>query len=295
MITCSGHSIMEFARVGDIDSVKKIVSVIPDSKNFFPVSVRNAMENGHFEVVKFLVDNGAPLDPTPAAEYGHLDILKYLVDIKGADIHVYDDWSIYSATENGHVEVVKFLAERSDSIPSDLSLYAAKQGNVELLKFFHSKNLDLRYSDDHPFRLAAEGGHLECVKFLYDFGADIRNKNERALKKAVGNGHFNVVKFLVEKGVDVHVDNDVCLLLAIERERLDIIQYLLELGLKSNAKLSSRIKNYLSFCQKQKDRIRARAVNKIGTWWIPICYRPTRDSGKRMAEASWKKYEAVYA
>ena len=43
------------------------------------------------------------------------------------------------------------------------------------------------------------------------------------------------------------------------------------------------------------DRTRARAVTKIGTWWIPICYDLTRECGQRMAEKGWNKIEEAYA
>ena len=36
-------------------------------------------------------------------------------------------------------------------------------------------------------------------------------------------------------------------------------------------------------------KTRTRAANKIGSWWIPICYDVNRESGKRLAENSWNR------
>jgi len=43
------------------------------------------------------------------------------------------------------------------------------------------------------------------------------------------------------------------------------------------------------------DRTRARAVTKIGSWWIPICYRLKDQDGELiMAKKSWARVEKMY-
>ena len=43
-----------------------------------------------------------------AAENGHLNIVQYLVSI-GANIHASDDQALRLAAENGHLEIVQYL------------------------------------------------------------------------------------------------------------------------------------------------------------------------------------------
>ena len=51
---------------------------------------------------------------------------------------------------------------------------------------------------------------------------------------------------------------------------------------------------YRTFAKKMMEKKRVKAVNTIGTWWIPICYDLSRECGKRMAEKSWKRVEAMF-
>ena len=43
-----------------------------------------------------------------AAENGHFEVVKLLVE-KGADIHALNDYALRYAAENGHLEVVKLF------------------------------------------------------------------------------------------------------------------------------------------------------------------------------------------
>ena len=73
-------------------------------------------QNGHLEVVKFLVQHGADVtsqNNNPirwASEFGHLEVVKFLVQ-HGADVTSQDNNPIRMASHFGHLEVVKFLVE----------------------------------------------------------------------------------------------------------------------------------------------------------------------------------------
>lgn len=43
-----------------------------------------------------------------AVENGHLDVVKFLVD-QGSDIHADDDYAFYKSKDNGYTEIVEFL------------------------------------------------------------------------------------------------------------------------------------------------------------------------------------------
>jgi len=74
----------------------------------------DAAKNGHLDVVKHLVENGADVHAAGdealgwAAESGHLDVVKYLIE-NGADVHADDDYVLGWASRNGHLDVVKYL------------------------------------------------------------------------------------------------------------------------------------------------------------------------------------------
>ena len=167
-------------------------------------ALRWAAEKGHFEIVKFLVENGANIHADGdsalclAAEEGHFKIVKFLIK-NGADIHAIGDYALCVAAENGHFKVVKFLLENGANI--------------------HAR-------DDHALCWAAEKGHFKIVKFLVENGADIHARDDCALRWAAQNGHFEIVKFLVENGADVHALGGCALRLAAENNHTEIFEYL---------------------------------------------------------------------
>ncbi len=77
----------------------------------------NAIENGHIDIVKLLIENDANInikdsgDWTPlimASFYGHLDIIEYLLE-NGADINSDDTTAIDIAREREHFDIVEYL------------------------------------------------------------------------------------------------------------------------------------------------------------------------------------------
>jgi len=70
---------------GRVEDVKKLIGYIEhiDRLSVFEFLVEHAAKHGHFEIVKYLVEHGAPnsvYDVQCASKYGHLDIVKYLVE-----------------------------------------------------------------------------------------------------------------------------------------------------------------------------------------------------------------------
>ena len=79
--------------------------------------------------------------------------------------------ALHLASENGHLETVKFLIESKADIEAKDNLF----GKTAL-------------------HLASENGHLETVKFLIENKANINPKDDN------GNTALEVVKFLITNG-----------------------------------------------------------------------------------------------
>jgi ankyrin repeat protein len=118
---------------GDLEGVKAAVAqgagVNAKGKGGFSALLA-ASRNGHFEVVKFLVEHGAEVDERhnsrektsllAAAFDGHYDIVKYLHE-HGASINVQavNGWTpLHDAAYIGNFEIVKYLVDEG----ADLSL-----------------------------------------------------------------------------------------------------------------------------------------------------------------------------
>jgi ankyrin repeat protein len=140
-----------------------------DEKN--QTVLQQATEARQFKIINLLLYNGALGK--------ELFLEKYYFDSAYTDLHF--------ASENGHVQNVKFLIEKGKCINS-------KDKNKKT-----------------PLHLASANGHLEIVKNLLQYGASIVAKDKTGntlLLSASENGHFDVFKFLAENGADLKDKNN---------------------------------------------------------------------------------------
>jgi len=117
-----------------------------------------------------------------------------------ADIGTYDKFEIYQlgllwASENNHLEIVKYVIE---------------------------KGADIHAENDSALCRASYHDHLEIVKLLIEKGADIHAGHEYALRKAFRYGHLEIVKLLIEKGADIYAENYCALIWAFENGHLKL-------------------------------------------------------------------------
>ncbi len=145
----------EYCQKDNLEEIKKLNLNIEDRRSDDNFALFLASNNGHLEVVKFLIDNGLTLE----------------------DIRNQDNFAFRWASFSGYLEVVKYLINQGLTLE------------------------DIRSHDNEAFRWASNNGHLEVVKYLIDKGLtleDIRSIDNLALRWASRNGHLEVVKYLEE-------------------------------------------------------------------------------------------------
>ena len=153
--------IHDAAQAGDVARVRALLVADPtlvDAKTdygFTPLIL--AAQNGHLEVVKYLLEKSAAVDAksndgvTPlivAAQNGYLEVVKHLLD-KGATVDAKSNdgfTPLLFAAQNGHLEVVKLLL---DNLPPT---------NVEAVGYT-------------PLRLAEGKGRMDIAELLRKAGA----------------------------------------------------------------------------------------------------------------------------
>lgn len=134
---------------GNLKGIKTLVEYGVDLVACDNYAIGWASNNGHLEVVKYLVSTGKVDSAAEnncavkwASHNGHLEIVKYLMSTKKVDPTASDNYAIKSASYNGHLEVVKYLigTKKVDPTASDnwAIRYAYKNGYLEVARYLES-------------------------------------------------------------------------------------------------------------------------------------------------------------
>ena len=187
-------------------------------------SLKWATINGHFEILKFLIENIIINYPNHsvytfclidyAANNGHLEIIKWLheYDIKKRLTEQNDNsqpntlylsgYTICSnhamdyAAKKGHLEIVKWLHEnRTEGCTIDAMNQAACNDHLEVIKWLHENRAE--GCTTMAMDWAAMVGNLEMVKWLHE------NRTEGCTVEAINgasrhNNTFETIKWLLE-------------------------------------------------------------------------------------------------
>jgi len=160
------------------------------------------------------------------------------------------DSDIFSAAEQGNLDVVKGLVEgnsqlivAADSRGYTLLHKAAYNNRLNVVEFLLSKGADinaLSSSGSTPLHGAASYGHIEVVRFLLDKGAspDIVNSGGYTpLLGASTSNHGEIVRLLVEKGANIDAktgNGQTPLSLAVWNDDTGLTKFLLDKGADAN-------------------------------------------------------------
>ncbi|KAL4123477.1 hypothetical protein PRIC2_009332 [Phytophthora ramorum] len=268
------------ARKGDIEGVKRLVGdgtgVIAHRTGDTLLAL--AVQSGHLEVVRYLVEQGANREATGwldktvlmlAASLGHLEVARYLVE-QGAKKEATDNQgktALIWAACHGRLDMVRYLAEqgaKKDAIDQNGNtalIWAACHGRLEVVRYLIERGAKKDAKDQNgntALIWAVNHGHLEVVHYLVQ--QDSINA-ATTLGEAIKGGQFKVIRALLDAGVDAAcLDNNesTALVLLLLREKIKeddicpLVRELLEHGtppLKSNkdgksAKSIARVRGF---------------------------------------------------
>ncbi|XP_069706374.1 ankyrin repeat and SOCS box protein 3 [Phaenicophaeus curvirostris] len=149
-----------------------------------------AVENGHTDIVKFLIQHGA--------------------NVKGP--HSWSGWnSLHEASFQGYTEIMKILLEKGaskeckDNFGITPLFVAAQYGKLESLRLLvsHGAEVNCQAKDKAtPLLIAAQEGHTECVELLLSKRADpnlyCNNDNwQLPIHAAAQMGHKRILELLI--------------------------------------------------------------------------------------------------
>jgi ankyrin repeat protein len=201
---------------------------LPDSG---AVQLHIAADLGDLEIVSLLLDagvspNGAEtLAPLEAASHnGHFAIVRLLLD-NDADTEITSQGGftpLFSASARGNYEIVELLLQRGANpgatIGEEKSFYsraewtplhvAIKRGNLEIIKLL-LRGVDLTATSRNcwtPLHFGIRYGNIEVLKLLVKEGADLSTSTSDGLSPlhlAFYYGHLSMVNYLLKEGADI--------------------------------------------------------------------------------------------
>ena len=206
-------------RAENVNMVRGLVEQIADltriKKGAFDEAAYEAVLRGNFEILKYLVEQGANTNAiygkglysqnenalAAACRLNKLEIVKFLVE-QGEDIHTQCKQALCNAVLSGNLDMVKFLLDQGADIhaQNDQALYdAVFSGNLDMVEFLVEQGANIHAQEERTLICACRLGHLEIVEYLVAQGADIHAQNEQALKEVCRKGSLLLVKFLVKQ------------------------------------------------------------------------------------------------
>ena len=175
-----------YSKKGDLQGVKRCIEQdgvdINYTDCFGETALIRASQNGHLEIVKYLISKGANMDYLCsdihytalmwASMEGHLEIVKVLVEA-GADLNIKEssgDTALIKASEKGYFEIVKVLVEGG--------------ADVNIRDKYNTTALECSATDEIWDYLEAKTNDINLTKSLCNF---------------TGRNNLGKVKYLVEK------------------------------------------------------------------------------------------------
>uniref|UniRef100_A0A336L5G5 CSON003381 protein n=1 Tax=Culicoides sonorensis TaxID=179676 RepID=A0A336L5G5_CULSO len=215
--------LMEAAREGHEEMVALLLSqganINAQTEETQETALTLACCGGFLEVADYLIKHGADIElgaSTPlmeAAQEGHIELVRFLLD-NNANVHAQTqtgDTALAYACENGHTDVAEILLVYCAELEHESEggrtplMKACRAGHLCTVKFLLGRGADVNRqtaNNDHtPLSLACAGGHQAVVELLLANGADPFHKlkdNSTMLIEAAKGGHINVVQMLLD-------------------------------------------------------------------------------------------------
>lgn len=251
-----------------IQKAKADVNLPMVESSFITILERAAADDRNLEIVKYLVEAGAEVNPAECGDMGTplraavhgseksgegsmIEIVKYLVGV-GANINKGDDQDslVSLAVSKGDMEVVRYLVEVGVELefPKDFEK-ALEVDFLEGMKFMIPRgadvNMPLSGSYGTPIeKVSSCQGALPYVKALVDAGAQVnmfsKNGSGSPLAAAVLGADIDIVKYLIQNGAEVNVslphgNYGNALIAAASGGNYNVVKHLIKSGADVNA------------------------------------------------------------
>ena len=203
----------------------------PQRMNFFTMMLSYSCQQGHFALVRCLVENGADIDDERwagmtygAVVGGHWELLRYLLK-KGAPVNHH---TLGAAIRGGRLPLVQFLVEECGvEVSRAMVEQAAEWGRRDLVEYLIGMTPDALNAALHG---AALHGRFDMARWLIERGADLDVNGGPAMEQSVLRNNLEMVQWLAERGVRLNRLDDRYFYMAAKRGYLSLLQYMVRTG-----------------------------------------------------------------
>jgi len=261
------------ASKGQVWRVQELLKLGAEPRHRGEVTWKIAVENGHLDVFKVLVDHVKDkANPSVFAEkhflffnairYNQQHIVEYMLKKQYYTNPSRNEYSepIVTATEFNHKGLVEFLIRNNFNphAQNDLALQtAAKKGHTELFHFFLDLGADIHTQNDNPLNLAVINKHYDIVEFCLQKGADANNSKAYPLQSAVLNQDHRMISLLLKYKANINFGDASAMRYAVSGGHINTIGFLL-----SHGALASVTKDILNLAPKDKQPIIKNFIKK---------------------------------
>lgn len=213
--------------------------------NLKMIDLTTAASNGFFDIVKYLVENGANVDESKygplkwSVSNGHLDVVKYLVE-QGAFIC---DTAMYYAITGCHFDIIEYLLSKGATYSNCISaaIELVNKNRLDVILYLINNRFDIAQNYKYILIAASTKGVYDIVKYFVNnrnkmsieynvTPSDIQFALNASLVVAAKHGQLEVVKYLIAAGADIHTAFDTSLIFGAENGYMNIVKCLVEAG-----------------------------------------------------------------
>ena len=178
-----------------------------------------------------------------AAGEGDEDMIRQLV-AAGANINDNNDHPpLYIAAEHGHQDICQWMREQGADVTRCLDPLlhcAALHGDLDLVRHWVQAGADINkvnIDGTTPVCAAAKEGHMQLCKYFLDLGADLNIADKKKTRLTplyflCKEGDLDTVEQFIKHGADVNSAG--CLQVALENYNNEVAEFLINLGCNVN-------------------------------------------------------------
>jgi ankyrin repeat protein len=240
-----------------------------------------AASNGHVEIMKWLIRNGAEVDSRTLENATSLmfavannktlavkALLQYKPDVN--IITAYSETPLMAATKNGNLEIAEALIRDSANIDfADIKgatalHYASLYGYFYLadMLLYYDASVNTKSKDGTtPLMAAIWAGYADITDLLIQNGANCSENDNQGftpLMIAAQNGDTVIMEILLRNHVNMYDINDFhydAFDIAVRSDKMEAVEYLIRKGYKSALKLPAAVDPYTISIKYSRDEI----------------------------------------